>query len=228
MPLYIFKQPNEFDTFTEFLDDLYNQLTSVNQYGEYAFSQSVEEMFTDQTDYVSYLISKSLASGQTPLQLLTTQLLSIQELYNVFGTANCKISNPNNPQQVLIFPLDFRCSYHYAFEETSTFIYVNLSNGKVRFSHVGFNDPSLILIATLGGKSNYYYNANSSAQLSITRNGMRTATANVGPTVGFDFLQSTSTDNVYYLDFSQLEQPTNTANIAKLGARFSERRYVSR
>mgnify|MGYP000774883961 CR=1 FL=1 len=228
MPLYFFKQPNEFDTFIEFLDDLYIKLTGADQYGEYAFNQSVEEMFTDQTDYVSYLISKGLASGQTPLQLLTTQLLSIQERYNVFGTANCKISNPNNLQQVLIFPLDFRCSCHCAFEETTTFIYVNLSNGKVRFSTIVFNDPSLLLIAVLGGRHNYYYNANSSVQLSITRNGMRTATANVGPTVGFDFLQSTSTGEVYYLDFSQLEQPTITANIAKLGARFSERRYVSR
>lgn len=228
MPIYIFKQPNEFDTFIEFLDDLYIKLTSADQYGEYAFSQSVEEMFTDQTDYVSYLISKSLNSGQTPLQLLTTQLQSIQELYNTFGTANCKISNPTNLQQVLIFPLDFRCSCHYSFEETTTFIYVNLSNGKIRFSNIAFSDSSLVLIATLGGNANYYYNSNSLTQLSITRNGMTTATANVGPTVGFNFLQSTSTENVYYLDFSQLERPTITANIAKLGARFSERRYVSR
>lgn len=228
MPIYTFKQPYEFDTFTDFLDDLYIKLTGVDQYGEYAFSQPVEEMFVDQTDYVSYLISTSLNSNQNPLQLLTTQLQSIQELYNTFGTANCKISNPRNLQQVLIFPLDFRCSYHYSFEETTTFVYVNLSNGKIRFSNITFNDSSLILIATLGGNDNYYYNANSSAQLSITRNGMRTATANVGPTVGFDILQSTSTDQVYYLDFSQLERPTITANIAKLGARFSERRYVSR
>lgn len=228
MPIYIFKQPNEFETFTEFLDDMYIKLTETDLYAEYAFSQTVEEMFTDQTDYVSYLISTSLNSSQTPLELLTTQLLSIQELYNTFGTANCKISNPRNLQQVLIFPLDFRCSYRYSFYETTTFVYVNLSNGKIRFSNIAFNDSSLILIATLGGRNNYYYSANSSAQLSITRNGMRTATANVGPTVGFDILQSTSTDQVYYLDFSQLERPTITANIAKLGARFSERRYVSR
>ena len=228
MPIYIFKQPNEFETFVEFLDDLYFKLTGPTQYGEYAFSQSVEEMFTDQTDYVSYLISKSLNSNQTPLQLLTTQLQSIQELYNTFGTANCKIVNPKNLLQVLIFPLDFRCSYHYSFDETITFIYVNLSNGKIRFSNIAFNDSSLILIATLGGSRNYYYSANSSAQLSITRNGTVNATSNVGPDVGFNFFQSTSDDQLYYLDFSQLERPTITANIAKLGARFSERRYVSR
>lgn len=226
MPIYIFNQPNEFETFVEFLDDLHIKLTSADQYGEYAFSQSVEEMFTDQTDYISYLISRSLNSSQTPLQLLPTQLQSIQELYNVFGTANCKISNPGNLRQVLIFPLDFRCSYHYSFDETVTYIYVNLSNGKIRFSNIAFNDSSLILIATLGGVDNYYYTANSTL-LSITLNG-KTATANVGPTVGFNILQSTSTDQVYYLDFSQLERPTITTNIAKLGARFSERRYVSR
>ena len=228
MPIYIFKQPNEFNTFTEFLDDLYSKLTSADQYGEYAFSQSVEEMFTDQTDYVSYLISESLNSNQTPLQLITTQLQSIQELYNIFGTANCKISNPRNLQQVLIFPLDFRCSYHYSFDNTTTYIYVNLSNGKIRFSNTAFNDSSLMLIATLGDPyNNQYYTANSSAELSITLNG-KTATANVGPSVGFNLLQSASTDEYYYLDFSQLERPTITANIAKLGARFSERRYVSR